>query len=101
MWGSVCCPGGREATPTVGLSGDTSQSAIQGSHGFERDRLRAGLRRDGFGPGGGELGCGVAGVAEVVGEGLAFLGEAGAEEAVEAVEVGGGDAEFGEARGEF
>jgi hypothetical protein len=73
------------------------ERSVQGGHGFQGDGFGAGLGGDGFGPCCGELVCGVAGVAEVVGEGLALLGEAGAEEAVEAFGV---DGQFGEAGGE-
>ena len=73
------------------------EGAVERGHGFERDGFGAGLRGDGWGPRRGELVGRVAGGAEIVGEGLALLREAGVEEAVEARGV---NAEFGEARGE-
>jgi len=74
------------------------EGAVERGHGFEGDGFGAGEGWDCVGPRGGDLVCGVAGGAEIVGEGLALLRETGVEEAVEG---GGFDGEFGEAGGEI
>ncbi len=75
-----------------------AEIAVECGHLVEGDLFGAGLEGEAGGPCGGEDGGVVAGEAEIVGEGLALLGEGLSEQAIEA---GGVYVEVGEAGGEL